>query len=64
MNSFSESVVKGAALSWLGALGHTVLQGPDITAGEAVAERGDPNYREVLLERWDWTAVKYIGRND
>jgi hypothetical protein len=28
-----------------------VLYGPDIPAGEPVAERIDPNYRDVLLER-------------
>jgi type I restriction enzyme, R subunit len=48
---FSESVVEEAALAWLGALGYTVLHGPDIAAGETFAERSDPNYRDVLLER-------------
>jgi hypothetical protein len=28
-----------AALDWLGAMGHAVLHGPDIAAGEAAAER-------------------------
>ena len=27
-----------------------MLHGPDIAAGESGAERGDPNYRNVLLE--------------
>jgi type I restriction enzyme R subunit len=50
-SSFTESVVEEAALAWLGGLGYAVLNGPDIAAGEAGAERSDPNYRDVLLER-------------
>ncbi|TAK51818.1 MAG: type I restriction endonuclease subunit R [Gammaproteobacteria bacterium] len=49
--AFSESIVEDAALAWLGALGYAVLHGPDIAAGEPGAERSDPNYRDVLLER-------------
>ena len=49
--TFSESVVEDAALAWLDALGYAVLHGPDIAAGEPGAERSDPNYRDVLLER-------------
>jgi type I restriction enzyme R subunit len=49
--AFCESVVEEAALSWLEELGYAVLHGPDIAAGEAGAERNDPNYRDVLLER-------------
>ncbi|MFZ2509430.1 MAG: type I restriction endonuclease, partial [Steroidobacteraceae bacterium] len=48
---FTESVVEAAALAWLEALGYAVLHGPDIAAGEPGAERSDPNYRDVLLER-------------
>jgi type I site-specific restriction-modification system R (restriction) subunit len=48
---FSESVVEDAALEWLEGLGHTVLHGPDIAAGEPGAERIDPKYRNVILER-------------
>jgi type I restriction enzyme R subunit len=48
---FTESIVEDAALAWLEALGYGVLHGPDIAAGELAAERGDPNYRDVLLER-------------
>ena len=48
--AFAESVVEDAALSWLEALGYTVLHGPDIAAGEPAAERTDPNYRDVILE--------------
>jgi type I restriction enzyme R subunit len=48
---FTESIVEDAALAWLGSLGYTVLHGPDIAAGEPGAERSDPNYRDVVLER-------------
>ncbi|HET8760125.1 MAG TPA: type I restriction endonuclease subunit R, partial [Nitrospiria bacterium] len=33
------------------ALGYSVLHGPEIAAGEPGAERSDPNYRDVVLER-------------
>jgi type I restriction enzyme R subunit len=49
--NFTECVVEDAALSWLEALGYTVLHAPDIAVGEPAAERSDPNYRDVLLER-------------
>jgi len=48
---FTESVVEDAALAWLEALDYAVLHGLEIAAGEPGAERGDPNYRDVLLER-------------
>lgn len=48
---FSESVVESAALAWLEALGYAVLHGPDIAVGELGAERSEPNYRDVVLER-------------
>src|SRR5690606_16169235 len=47
----SESDVEDAALHWLEGLGYTVLHGPDIAAGQPAAERTDPNYRDVILER-------------
>src|SRR2546425_4677879 len=47
----TESVVEDAALTWLAALGYAVLHGPEIAAGEPAAERSDPNYRDVVLER-------------
>jgi type I site-specific restriction-modification system R (restriction) subunit len=47
---FTESVVADAALAWLEALGYAVLHGPDIAAGIPGAERGDPDYRDVVLE--------------
>ncbi len=51
MSSFTESVVESAALAWLEALGYSVFHGPDIAVGEPGAERSDPNYRDVILER-------------
>jgi type I restriction enzyme R subunit len=51
MSAFAESVVEDAALAWLKGLGYKVLHGPDIAAGEPGAERSDPNYRDVVLER-------------
>jgi len=50
MINFTESVVEEAALEWLGALGYTVLHGPEIAAGEPGAERIDPSYRDVVLQ--------------
>lgn len=51
MPSFTESIVEDAALAWLEALGYAVLHGPTIAFGEIGAERSDPNYRDVILER-------------
>ncbi len=50
MTGFAESVVEEAALAWFHGLGYAVLHGPDIAVGEPAAERGDPNYRDVVLE--------------
>ncbi|NLE46701.1 MAG: DEAD/DEAH box helicase, partial [Chloroflexi bacterium] len=47
---FTESVVEDAALAWLSGLGYTVLHGPEIAWGMPHAERGDPGYRDVVLE--------------
>ena len=49
--TFTESTVEQAALTWLEGLGFAVLNGPEIAAGEPTAERTDPNYRDVVLER-------------
>jgi len=49
--TLAESVVEDAALAWLKALGYVVLHGPDIAAGEPGAERSDPSFRDVQLER-------------
>ena len=50
--SFTESVVEEAALAWLGALG---CDGParagDRRRAKPAAERSDPSYRDVVLER-------------
>lgn len=51
MGAFTESVVEQAALGWLEALGYQILHGPEIAAGEALAERADPSFRDVILER-------------
>jgi len=48
---FTESVVEEAALEWLGAKGWTILHGPEIAAGMPSAERDDPDFRDVVLER-------------
>jgi type I restriction enzyme R subunit len=50
-SQFTESVVEEAALDWLGELGYTILNGPEIAAGELAAERDDSGYRDVILER-------------
>jgi len=49
--AFTESVVEEAALAWLEGLGYAILSGPAIAVGETGAERSDPNYRDVVLER-------------
>lgn len=49
--TFTESIVEHATLAWLEAMGYAVLHGPAIAAGELTAERTDPNYRDVILER-------------
>jgi type I restriction enzyme R subunit len=50
-SKFTESVVEEAALAWLEAKGWTVLHGPEIAAGMPSAERDDPNFRDVVMER-------------
>jgi type I restriction enzyme R subunit len=51
MSAFTESAVEEATLAWLEILGYAVPHGSDIAAGEPGAERSDPNYRDLLLER-------------
>ena len=51
MCHFAESVVEYAPLAWLDILGYAVLHGPHIVASMLAAERTDPNYREVALDR-------------
>ena len=48
---FTESVVEEAALGWLESLGYSILHGPEIAFGEPAAERRDPGYRDIVLER-------------
>ena len=48
---FAESVVEDAALGRLDGLGYTVLHGPEIAVGMPGAERTDPGYRDVILDR-------------
>jgi type I restriction enzyme R subunit len=51
LNKFTESVVEEATLEWLEGLDYTILNGPEIAAGEVAAERDDTGYRDVILER-------------
>src|SRR5450759_3860480 len=50
-NRFAESVVEDAALAWLSDLGYAILHGPEIAIGMPGAERTDPGYSDVVLER-------------
>ena len=43
--------MEDAVLAWLRDLGYAVLNGPDTAIGELAAERTDPGYRDVVLER-------------
>jgi type I restriction enzyme R subunit len=45
--SIAESTVEAAALTWFGAMGYTVLHGPDIAPGGPAAERA--SYADVIL---------------
>ncbi len=46
-STFTESTVEGAALEIFGALGYTILHGPDIAPGELFTERS--GYGDVVL---------------
>ena len=46
--AFTDSVVQDAVLVWPEALGHAVLHGPDIAAGEPFTDPSDPTCRDVL----------------
>ncbi len=63
MAGFTESIVEQAALAWLEALGYEILHGPDIASGEPGAERNDPNYRDVILERRLLQAIERLNPN-
>jgi hypothetical protein len=62
MRGFTESVVEDAALALLESLGYAVLQGPEVAVGMPGAERGDPNYRDVVLEGRLATALVRLNR--
>jgi type I restriction enzyme R subunit len=49
--SFAESIVEEAGLAWLANSGFSVAHGPDIAFGQPGAERSDPTYRDVVLQR-------------
>jgi type I restriction enzyme R subunit len=57
VSSFVESVVEEAALAWLAGLGYQSVHGPHIAAGDLLAERSDPLYRDVVLEKRLRTAL-------
>src|SRR6266404_5686398 len=48
---FAESDVEEATLAWLEGLGYSSLHSPEIAVGMLRTERGDPNYRDVVLGR-------------
>src|ERR1035438_6183607 len=60
---FSESVVEQAALAWLEGLGYEILAGPEIAFSELSAERLDPEYRDVILERRLRQALQQLNSN-
>jgi type I restriction enzyme R subunit len=51
LQAFTESIVEEAALEWFDELEYHVLGGPEIAAGESGAERSDPEFGDVILER-------------
>ena len=63
VRALTESVVEEAALEWLEGLGYSILHGPDIAFGETAAERTDPNYRDVILERRLRHALVQLNRD-
>ena len=63
LRAFTESVVEEAALEWLEGLRYEVLGGPEIAAGELGAERSDPDYRDVILERRLRQALVQLNRD-
>ena len=54
---FSESTVEEASLAWLESSGYAILHGPAIAFDGSYAERSDPEYRDVILERRLRTAM-------
>jgi hypothetical protein len=61
MNSaVTDSVVEDTTLAWQERMGYAVPHGPAIEAVEPGAERCDPKYRNVILERRLRQPVKQI----
>jgi hypothetical protein len=46
----TESVVEDAALAWLGSLGYTIKHGPEIAAGEFLAERAATRAKNARVQ--------------
>ena len=63
LSKFTESVVEEAALEWLEAKGWTILHGPEIASGTPSAERCDPDFRDVILERRLRQALQRLNPN-
>jgi type I restriction enzyme, R subunit len=59
--NFTESVVEQAALAWLASLGYTILAGPAIAPGEALAER--EHFGQVVLEGRLRQALQFLNPN-
>lgn len=57
----SESTAEEAALNWLGELGYSILNGPDIAPGELLAER--TGYGEAILSDRLRSALARINSN-
>ncbi len=51
MAAVTEADLEKSALAWLEGLGYKTAAGPDIAVSGTAAERSDPRYRDVLLER-------------
>lgn len=61
--AFTESEVEEAALEWLETKGWTILHGPEIAYGMPTAERDDPDFRDVILERRLRQALQRLNPN-
>jgi type I restriction enzyme, R subunit len=51
LQAFTESIVEEAALEWFEGLGYKTLGGSQIAFGEPAAERCNPEYGDMFLER-------------
>src|SRR6266700_4161905 len=61
MNSFTESTVEEAALSWFGELGYSIFAGPEIAPGELLAERDA--FSDVILTKRLEAALYSLNAN-